>query len=199
MLYKLQNYDINQAAEILTKSFINYPIFKYIIPGSDVRRSKLPYIFSFLLKNGQQIGELLAPSKQLEGISIWINNPTQNSTILNPIRAGFIELIIKLNISELNRFLAIGNTKQKIRKQILKQPYCLLDVIGINPEFQRRGFAHLIIQNKLEELSNGDIPCYLETSNPINVSIYRQYKFALISEYKLFGIDVYCMLRENKE
>jgi len=41
-------------------------------------------------------------------------------------------------------------------------------------------------------------PCYLETSNPVNVDIYKKYDFIQVHEFEKFNIKTFCLYREPK-
>jgi hypothetical protein len=71
-MYKLQKKDLAKASTVLGKAFHRYPIFEYIIPDSSYRKKHLKHLCSFLLRCGISKGEVIAPSKSIEGVSIWL-------------------------------------------------------------------------------------------------------------------------------
>jgi hypothetical protein len=198
MLYKIQKADVNKAANVLAQSFLNYPIFRYILPDDQYRYRKLPCLFKFLINSGMLTGEVIAPSKNIECVSIWINSTKSSASIMNAIESGIIGLFLKIDLASLMRFITIGKTKQKVRSSIINEPYCFLDVIGTDPKYQGQGFAGKIIQSQLTELDRQVQPCYLETSDNKNIELYRKYGFALCYQYDLMNIKVYCMLRKYR-
>jgi hypothetical protein len=198
MLYHVEESAVSKAASVLGRSFSTYPIFTYILPEHKARMRKLSLLFSFLIRNGQQTGEVVAPSNNLEGISIWVMNAGSRPPQINAVKSGILGLLFGLDRASLRRFIAVGRQKEKTRRKLLSRPYCLLDVIGIDPKFQRQGYARIMLQSKLHELDNQGFPCYLETSSNTNIAIYESYGFSMISQYKLFGVDVFCMMRDSK-
>jgi hypothetical protein len=194
MLYRIEKTDVHKAASLLGRSFINYPIFTHIIPDNNYRTEKISLLFSFLIRNGLQTGEVLAPSKNIEGVSIWIPHYGKSPKI-NVISSGMIGLLLRLDNSALQRFIKVGREKERMRLKIINKPFCLLDVIGVDPQFQRKGFARIMLQPKLNELDSKKIPCYLETSDIANVPMYENYGFTIINKYMLFETEVFCMLK----
>jgi hypothetical protein len=170
MLYHIEESEVSKAALVLGRSFSNYPIFTYILPEHKARTRKLSLLFSFLIRNGLQIGEVVAPSNNLEGISIWVINAGNRPPQINAVKSGIIGLLFGLDPASLQRFIAVGRQKEKTRRKLLSRSYCLLDVIGIDPKFQRHGYARIMLQSKLHELDNRGLPCYLETSNDTNIA-----------------------------
>jgi len=196
MFYKIQKADVNKAANVLGQSFSNYPIFKYILPDDQYRYRKLSCLFEFLINSGLSTGKVIAPSKNIECVSIWQTSSHSSTSIINAIESGILRLFIKINLTSLKRFISIGKAKQKIRSSIIKEPYCLLDVIGTDPKYQGRGFAKKIIQSQLAELDKEGLPCYLETSDSDNAEFYKMFGFELYHQYELMDIKVYCFLRK---
>ncbi len=199
MLYQIQNEDIDKAAQMLGRSFIDYPTFKYVFPDDQYRKNKISFLFTFLIKLGMLRNEVFASSKNIEGVSIWINSCSAKSSLINilkTVKAGIISLNLKVDSKSLKRFREIGLTRRKIRSGILNDNYYLLDVIGVDPKFQKQGFARLLIESKLSDTDKLKTPCYLETSNRANLSFYMKFGFNLIHEYELFAIKTYCLYRK---
>ncbi len=71
MSYRIQITDVPRAADVLSASFIDYPIFEHVIPDRARRRRQLVHVFRFLVRMGLAHGEVLAPSGRIEGVSLW--------------------------------------------------------------------------------------------------------------------------------
>ncbi|OGP66453.1 MAG: hypothetical protein A2W27_04320 [Deltaproteobacteria bacterium RBG_16_44_11] len=197
MLYRIQKSDIDKAAQILGRSFIDYPIFKYVFPDDQHRKNKIRYLFTFLIKLGMLNGEVYASSKDIEAVSIWINSSNARSPLMSAFKAGIISLNLKVDSKSVKRFSEIGLNKQKIRSDIVNVNYILLDVIGVDPQFQKQGFARLLMESKLNDADKYKTPCYLETSNRDNLNFYKKFGFNLIHEYELLKIKVFCLYRKS--
>lgn len=195
-MYSLQDSDLSKASATLAKAFHAYPVFEYIIPDASRRNRKLKYIFRFLLGLGKLHGEVIAPSDQLEGISVWIPSSGSHSSSLDALRAGLLALFLRIDIKSIGRLMAIGTIKRKRRNAIMREPFYLCDLIGVDPLRQRQGIGRIMVETKLIELDKEKIPCYLETSRLENVNYYKQFGFSLLHQYKIFSIDVFCLLRK---
>lgn len=196
MLYQIQKKDIDKAAKILAKSFIDYPIFKFVFPDEQYRKNKIHHLFSFFIKLGMLRGEVFASSKNIEAVSIWLN-PDVKLSLLDYLKAGIIFLKFKIDRKSIKRFSEIGLTKKKNRSNILNNNYCLLDVIGVDPQFQKKGFARLLVESKLIDTDKLKIPCYVETSNQENIPFYERFGFKLIHEYELMSLNIFCLYRNH--
>ncbi len=179
----------------MSQSFIDYPIFNYIIPNDVYRKRKLIYLFKFLICLGLANGEVISTSERLEGVSIWIYSKNNNFSLLTVLQAGLLSLCFRVNFGVLYRLIKIGNRKRETRTKIISGYYCLLDMIGVDPLLQRHGYGRRMIEEKLIELDGRKIPCYLETSRIENIAYYVKLGFKLIHEYKIMNIKVFCLLR----
>jgi hypothetical protein len=198
MLYPINKNDIRTAAQVLGKSFIDYPIFAYILPNRLWREKKIAFLFIFLIKLGLLHGEVLAPSSNIEGVLIWINSLSPQPSKLRILWKCIIPLVFKVGPFSTYRFIKVGIYKEKMRKEILQCSYFLLDTIGINPIYQNQGYARRMIESKLKDCDNLSSPCYLETSDQLNIAFYEKFHFHLCHTYQLFSINVYCLLRESQ-
>jgi GNAT superfamily N-acetyltransferase len=197
-LNQIKKNDVCDAAQVLGKSFMDYPIFSFILPERTYREKKIKFIFTFLINLGLLSGEVLASSIKLEGVSIWIDSSSKKPSAIKILFCSLIPLFTRVNPMSAFRLIKIGQLKERVRKDILKGPYFLLDIIGVSPMHQNQGYARRIIETKLMEYDNQPNPCYLETSNKENLDFYAKYNFRLYHEYQLKTLNIYCLLRESK-
>jgi ribosomal protein S18 acetylase RimI-like enzyme len=198
MSYYINKNEVHSAAQLLGKSFIDYPIFSFILPDRKYREKKIEFLFAFLINLGLLSGEVIATSSKMEGISIWIDSSSKKPSTAKILWNCLIPLFLRIDPRSVFRFIKIGLVKAKVRRDILKRHYFLLDLIGVNPIYQNQGYARRMIESKLKEYDNQPDPCYLETSDKNNLAFYEQFNFRLYHEYKLIATNIYCLLRESK-
>jgi hypothetical protein len=198
MPYHINKNDVRSAAQVLSRSFIDYPIFSFILPDRTYREKKIEFLFTFLINLGLLSGEAIATSSKMEGISIWIDSSSKKPSTAKILWNCFIPLLLRIDPKSVFRFIKIGLAKAKVRRDILKGSYFLLDVIGVNPIYQNQGYARRMIESKLKEYDNQPNPCYLETSDKENLAFYEKFNFRLYHEYQLLATNIYCLLRESK-
>jgi ribosomal protein S18 acetylase RimI-like enzyme len=195
-LYKLTYNDIEKGSEVLRNAFIDYPTFRYLFPDLNEREKKLKQIMRFFLKNGLIHGTVIAPSKDIEGISIWYKSKNLNFSLKSLIKAGLISLLLNVGTKSFIRFKKLGDTKKSNRNKMIDGDYYFLDVIGIDPSFARRGYAKLLINSILLQADMENMSCFLETSNIKNVDYYCKYGFELFCTYECNGLESFCLLRK---
>jgi ribosomal protein S18 acetylase RimI-like enzyme len=195
-LYKLTQDDVEKGSEVMANAFIDYPAFRYLFPDLNDREKQLRHVMSFFLKCGLIHGNVIAPSKDIEGISIWYKSKDLNFSLSSLLKAGLISLLFKLNTRSFSRFKKLGDSKKINRDKILGEEYYFLDIIGIDPSLTRRGYAKLLIDSMLEQVDEENMSCFLETSNIKNIDYYSRYGFDLLSKYEYDGLESFCLFRK---
>lgn len=194
MVYQLRKPDIGNASQVLGKSFIDYPVFKYIFPDVQTRKDKLFHVQAFLIKLAIHKGFVTAPSDKIEGVAVWVDSSNKQSPLMDGLRAGILSLFKAIGIKPFARLMKVGVKNEKTRKEILQGQECLIiESIGIDPQFQKQKFARKLIISGLSHADKEETPCYLETSNPINMGIYKKYGFHLVHEFEKCNIKTYCL------
>ena len=196
-LYRLTKDDVDRGSTLLRDAYIDYPTFKYLFPEINDRKKKLRHVMSFFLQCGLLHGEVIAPSKNIESVSIWYKSMELKIGLNSLLKAGLINTIYNLNFKSFIRFKRLGDAKRINRDLLLDKEYYFLDVIGTDPSILRKGYARLLIDSMLEKIDNEKMICFLETSNIKNINYYNKYGFILLSTYKYDGLESYCMVREQ--
>ena len=195
-LYRLKKVDVYKASLVLRDAFMDYPAFKYLFPEINERKKKLRFVMMFFIKCGLLQGEVIAPSKNLECISIWYHSGNLNMGFTGLLKAGLLSTIYNLNIKSFVQFKNLGDAKKDNRKALLENEYYLLDIIGVDPSFERQGYARHVIDTMIEKMEKENVSCFLETSNFTNIDYYKKFGFALINNYTYNGLESYCMIRK---
>lgn len=61
-----------------------------------------------------------------------------------------------------------------------KESHWYLPMIGVEPAAQGRGIGASLMQHALANCDADDVPAYLESSNPRNISLYERFRFEVI-------------------
>jgi ribosomal protein S18 acetylase RimI-like enzyme len=113
------------------------------------------------------------------------------------LRVGLLTLPFKIGLPAVRRLLGLAKKKQMQRRKILPRPYYLLDLLGVDPQLQNKGYGRLLIEAKLAELDSEHANCYVETSDARNVGYYQRYGFELVHQHCVDTLPVYCLLRSG--
>jgi ribosomal protein S18 acetylase RimI-like enzyme len=77
-----------------------------------------------------------------------------------------------------------------------QEPHWYLPLIGVDPAHQGKGFGSALLGHALEICDRDHLPAYLESSNPLNIPLYRRHGFELLDTLQVGSSPpVFPMLR----
>ena len=62
-----------------------------------------------------------------------------------------------------------------------------LAFIGADPMQRGKGIGASLLRHMLEHIDGEGLPCYLESSNPRNLELYRRHGFEVVREIRVGG------------
>ncbi len=181
-LIRLNEKQAKGAGEVLSRAFYDNSLFVYLLPNLDERSKKLPEIYEFLVNYGIIYGEVFSISANLEGVAAWLPYWEAEMTIKKALKCGFGELIKSLGSECIKRLEHYENYSNRCHKQYANSSHCYLSTIGVDPVYQGKGYASLLLRAKFSEFDEQNIACYLETNTEKNVSIYQHFGFEIFEE-----------------
>ncbi|MFX0004503.1 MAG: GNAT family N-acetyltransferase [Candidatus Hodarchaeota archaeon] len=107
---------------------------------------------------------------------------------------------MKFNLGEVvEKVYAVYDYVISTQYALVPTPHWYLFIIGVDPDFQGKGYAAQLIKPMLTRIDKEQIGCYLDTNNEENVDFYQYFGFNVLKEYQIPGTNVlnWSMLREN--
>ena len=81
-----------------------------------------------------------------------------------------------------------------------REPHWYLPMIGVEPNAQGRGLGAALMRHALERCDRDGVTAYLESSNPLNISLYQRFGCERLGEIQLGDAPVVTpMLRRSTE
>jgi len=190
-LVRLNETHVEPAAETLAQAFHEYPVFTYVIPDEQERKENLPALFRAFMKYGLINGEAYATSGGMEGITVW----------LPPGFGGGLSGDPGIGREALDRFAYYGGCVYSARKNHAPARHWFLELIGVAPESQGKGYAGNLLKPVLERIEREGLPCYLDTELPENVMLYEHFGFKVVDDIMIPGTEIrsWGMLRKSKD
>ena len=197
-LVRLRKSQVKPASEVFARAFQDDPPLVHFLPDTSQRKNVLPYIFELAIRYGVSYGEVYATSSSLEGVAVWLPAETANMSLWGMIRCGGLSLIPRMGrvMGKLQRFNEYTNL---MRQRHTPFRHWFLQTIGVDPVFQGKGYADILLKAMLARMDQEHLPCYLDTQNGENVPIYQHYGFKVIEQVVIpsTGISHWAMLREG--
>jgi len=198
-LFRLTKNQIKAASKVLDLAFEDYPLHVAFIPNESERKKKSHYFLEFFIRYGILYGEVYATSPNLEGVVVWLHSEKADFTMWRMIRSGILLYIFGIGTKTISRMMSVGDYLVSIHKRYASFPHLYVWYIGVNPEFQGKGYGSTLIKAMLDRADSEQLPCYLETQTEENVALWEHYGFKVIYETVIPSTEVkhWAMLRDK--
>jgi len=196
-LMRLDKLHVKPATEVLVKAFMKYPFIQYYFPDELKREKVARYFLSSGVYTGIRYGEAYATSPNLEGIAIWLLSDNYPISFINMLRAVPLSAIFGLGRLGGFKMRRIGEHVDAVHRRLAPFKHWFLEIIGVDPEFQGKGYAGKLLSPMLSRIDEEGLPCYLDTEKEANVRLYEHFGFEVIDKSDIPGTDLTCwaMLR----
>ena len=171
-LIRLKKNLVKLAGKMLARAFINEPYEVYCTPDEIKRRKRLTHAFTFVMKYGVRYGKVYTTSSKLEGIAGWLPSRNALGSFWKAIRTGAIGFLFRVGIGYARKQLALQKFFDEKEKRHAPFPHYYLAPLGVDPEFQKQGYASKLMKPMLAWLDENQSPSYLETELEKNFLMY---------------------------
>jgi ribosomal protein S18 acetylase RimI-like enzyme len=198
-LTRLTKAQIKPAAAMVARAFQDNPLSVYFFPDVSERKSKLPYIFQFMIGHGLLYGEAYATSPNLEGVAVWLPSEKASMTRRGDIGNEGLSRLFKVERETAAKWRSFDDYVSSMHKRLVPFAHWYLQLLGVDPAYQGKGYAGTLLKAMFTRIDKERLPCFLETDEKRNVSIYQHYGFKVVEEGIVPGseVTIWAMLREN--
>ena len=181
-IVRLNRSHVKPATTALIRAFWNHPPLQYYFPDEAERKRIAPYFFSLSVFNGIRYGEVYATSQDLEGIAVWLSSDNYPVTPWRLLRSVPLSVILGFGIYGGSRMRGLGQYIDAVHSRLAPFKHWFLQAIGVDPQFQGRGYASKLLRPMLARIDEEGLPCYLETLEGQNVRFYKHFGFKVMEE-----------------
>lgn len=197
-IIEIKKQDIKRAAEVLTLSFKDDPIFRYIFRSPEKYQQIAPWLFSTWVRWTVLFGKGWMTD---DGCAlVLMRSPGKSAmSFRSMIRAGMLLTPLKLGISAFRRFyFEIVAMLDKKHARIMGDTLHWYGwMIGVDPGKQHQGIGLQLMNYCFKLADDMQLPIYLETSVERNVALYNYKEFRMKDEATIAGrFNLYFMVRE---
>jgi len=198
-LIRLEKGQARPAGEVLARAFNDDPALIRFVTEPRKRVELLRSMFRMVVSHAILKGEVYAVSSKMEGIAVWIPSGVSDIGFWEMLRGGGLTLLFKGGREFLSKMKRDEDFARELRRRLAPTPHWYLAVLGVDPEFQGKGFASRLLKPMLARLDAEKLPAYLETPTEGYVALYRHFGFKLLQEVMMpgSGTKMWVMLRQN--
>lgn len=189
-MIKAKPSDKKMVCGLLASSFADNPSVNYIIAGGNRKSKRLVALMEYSFELCFRFGE------------VWLSDDSKGCALVlfpHKKRLGLLSvwLDVKLvfNAISLNRVFKILAREQLIAEKHSNGDRAHLLFIGVKPLYQRTGVGSCLLAEILKRMDGLELPVYLETSVPENLSWYKKFGFKVYDQIEL-GYQLFLLARK---
>ena len=197
-IIRLEKKHVKAASRMLARAFRTDPIEKYAFPELGGDDPRMPYGFELMIRIGLKYGYAFTTSPRLEGVVVWARMKTPNDSLWRMLWSGAMLPTIRMGWRTGQRMQAFSSRLEVKHKEIVNDTHWYLQLLGIDPEHQGKGYAGQLLRESLTRIDEEGLVCYLETELGENVPFYEHFGFRTVEEYHVPGppMKMWLMLRQ---
>ena len=173
---------IGAASEALARAFHDDPLQTYVFPDPVERASRSVPHFAALLRYGLRFGKVLTTDAVPLGAAIWLPPDGWEMTPERAAAGGLDQLPTLLGTESAGRFTQALSAVEPFHHSDVSSDHWYVMVLGVAPEAQGRGLGRGLLEPVIGRADAARMSCYLETSQPANVTFYTHLGFRVLRD-----------------
>jgi len=172
--------DVKQLAALLARAFYDDPPLVWLLTNPTTRLSHITRMFE-TVTGVESLGyggvDVACGGEEIAGGAVWLPPGHRQPGFREKVQAApshFWTLA-----ATRGRAAAYGRALEGARP---KEPHWYLKAIGVDPAWQGRGVAGLLLRSRLRRCDQDGQPAYLEVSQPGGVALYERFGFRRIGD-----------------
>ncbi len=192
-IFRLKRVQVEPAAKVLARAFENDPLHIAYFPDPNKRLKQNYHLMIFCIRFCMRFGEVYTTSPNLEGIVLWILVDPKVNQQENPgsLFANWINFRLVVALGKaMEKVEFIYEYTRSIHYKLIPSLHWAGFIIGVDPEFQGKGYASSLIRPMLARIDKDHLGCYLDTNKEKNVGLYQHFGFKVLKRYQIPGTNV---------
>lgn len=180
---RLDRRDIEKAAGIITKAFMDYPLPGQFIKDIDRRKKALMEMFKVELRKALHEGSVYTLGGDFQEVAVWKHEvkPESDFIYIKYLRLSTFKLLFYVRFNEWIRlFKALRNILKTKNQLGLPANTVELYIVGVNPAYQGEGRLSKLLKPILKEKQGQGRPVLVMTNTDSNRKIYEHLGFSLV-------------------
>jgi GNAT superfamily N-acetyltransferase len=181
-LLRIENNQAQSTIRMLARAFENYPLLTCFFPDKSQRRVVCENMLAFPVYTCLRYGEVYSTSTNLEGAAVWTRSEDYPVGFWRLVRILPWRYILGVTLNGSAQLQNVDRLLNDIHKRLVPYSHLYLEILGVDPPYQKQGFSSRLVKPMIERLSREQMDCYLETQDPQDVPIYQHLGFKVIEQ-----------------
>jgi GNAT superfamily N-acetyltransferase len=167
--------DVTKLAVVLARAFYDDPPLIWLLPDPARRLGRITRMFGTVIGvESLRYGgvDIACDGEQILGGAIWLPPGHWQVGFREQVRA--VPNHARALASAWGRAARYGRALEEAHP---KEPHWYLKAIGVDPAWQGRGVASLLLRSRLDRCDQDGQSAYLEASEPGGISVYEHFGF----------------------
>lgn len=173
--------DPPRVAPMVARAFHDDPLFVWMEPDAETRRSLLTAMFEALAWRSHLYAEAFTTRGEPLGVSLWKGPDLNDLSPEQMRRTGLDRVDSHLARASRERFTGGFARVDELLARLESGPRWYLGVLAVAPELHGRGLGRELVRPILERADQERLPVTLETTKATNVEIYRRFGFEILA------------------
>ncbi len=180
--------DVQRLKMALSDAFYDDPIFGWLLPDEESRRTRLSRFFEIELRH-----------VALTRGRAWTSSDRLGTAMSMPPGAWRVPPRAMLSQSAIfgMRLHRAARLLPRMEWRHLREPHYYFAYIGVAPEAQGQGLGSRLMRPTLDRCDREGLPAYLEASSERNAALYERLGFQLTSELRVAGSPPLRLMRRS--
>ncbi len=171
---------VKQASSVLYNAFYQDPLVRYMLPDEGRRTQVLPSFYRIVVRYTLRYGEVYT-TPEGEGVACWLTPRNTTVSTWRLLRVAPTALF-SFSFAEQQRNTIYSRYTDEAHEHAISGPHWYLWGLGVEPSCQHQGLGGQLIQPVLARADRAGLPCYLETTNDVNLPFYEKHGFTIMSD-----------------
>ena len=186
-LYIMKPNDINRFVSCGVKAFDGYELYNYFFNGKDYIK-KITLTLEMVIKATGEKGLIYADSEEVNGFAQWVPPGFSGNSLWDYIQSGLWKYLFMSDfIGSIQRMDHTDRYAFKKKTEITQNQDVFLYNLAVEPSMRGKGIAKKLLHPMLEYASSINRPCYLETYDTTNITIYKRIGYQKLPDTKVPG------------
>jgi GNAT superfamily N-acetyltransferase len=169
--------DVKKLAAVMAQAFYDDPPLVWMLPDPATRLGRITRMFATVIGiESLRYGgvDMACGGEKILGGAVWLPPGRWQPGFRAQIRAVPNHALALASAAAWGRAAQFGHALEEAHPG---EPHWYLKAIGVDPAWQGRGVASLLLRSRLNRCDQDGQPAYLEASKPDGISLYEHFGF----------------------